>query len=382
MTLPDTPSEDSVTQDVVEAAEEPTEGAEGHSTEEASTDLEGSPSTEPPVDVEAVTPEEGEPASPEPIAEPEQKSGSSFVPLLLGGAVAAAIGYAVPTYLLPQGDEQVAALQAQVEALSTDVSANTASNAARADEIAAIAVPDIAPLTANLDALTAQVAELETRLAALEARPVGESGVSAGEIAALRNALSEQQAASAQLTADIEAMAAQQAAGLANAETEALEAARAAKAQAARQTLSVARDTGVGFAEVLADLEDVPQVVVDASDGIPTAESLQEPFADLARDALAKARSETAADGSAGGRLAAFLQAQVGARSVEPQEGDSPDAVLSRAEAAVRSGDFGAAVAEISALPEGAQAVLADWSARAQTRADVTAALDDYFAAN
>ncbi|MGB0440740.1 MAG: molybdopterin-binding protein, partial [Paracoccaceae bacterium] len=44
--------------------------------------------------------------------------------------------------------------------------------------------------------------------------------------------------------------------------------------------------------------------------------------------------------------LGAFLKTQLGARSLEPREGDDPDAVLSRMEAAAREGRFGDVEAE------------------------------------
>jgi hypothetical protein len=59
-----------------------------------------------------------------------------------------------------------------------------------------------------------------------------------------------------------------------------------------------------------------------------------------------------------------------------PREGDDPDAILSRVQAAVSSGDLETALAEISALPEGAQAEMADWIADAEARSAVTAALE------
>jgi len=68
---------------------------------------------------------------------------------------------------------------------------------------------------------------------------------------------------------------------------------------------------------------------------------------------------------------------QTGVRSLEPREGNDPDAVLSRAEAAVRAGDLGAALDEITALPDPGQAALADWAATAQTRADALGAMAD-----
>lgn len=59
---------------------------------------------------------------------------------------------------------------------------------------------------------------------------------------------------------------------------------------------------------------------------------------------------------------------QLGARSVTPREGDDPDAVLSRAEAAVVDGQLDAALAEIAALPETARAEMAGWEAAAAKR--------------
>ena len=85
--------------------------------------------------------------------------------------------------------------------------------------------------------------------------------------------------------------------------------------------------------------------------------------------------------GHAGRRLssrsaATFLTDQVGLRSVTPRSGDSPDAILSRAEAALRSGDLPQTLTELGSLPEAAQAPLSDWMDRARTRADAVAAAD------
>ena len=51
-------------------------------------------------------------------------------------------------------------------------------------------------------------------------------------------------------------------------------------------------------------------------------------------------------------------------------------------EAAVRAADWSAALTEIAALPEAAQAPLAEWQTAAQTRAAATTALSDFEAAN
>ena len=73
----------------------------------------------------------------------------------------------------------------------------------------------------------------------------------------------------------------------------------------------------------------------------------------------------------------AFLRTQVGARSLEAREGDDPDAVLSRAEAALARGDIAAALDEIATLPAVGQDAMADWVALAETRRTALAAAAD-----
>ena len=75
--------------------------------------------------------------------------------------------------------------------------------------------------------------------------------------------------------------------------------------------------------------------------------------------------------------MGGFLRRQLGARSVIPREGSDPDAVLSRAEAAVRDGRVADALREIDALPQGAKDAMQSWSADAKVRADAEAAVQD-----
>ena len=75
-------------------------------------------------------------------------------------------------------------------------------------------------------------------------------------------------------------------------------------------------------------------------------------------------------------RLAAFVRRQTNARSLSPQEGDDADAVLSRAEAALRDGDLGAALAELEALPDAAKPALSDWISAAEERRDAVSAVE------
>ena len=96
----------------------------------------------------------------------------------------------------------------------------------------------------------------------------------------------------------------------------------------------------------------------------------------VARKALSAVRV-TETEGSAGAnRIATFFANQLGARSVSPREGDDADAILSRAEAALRSGDLSAALSELSSMPDVAQSALADWQNSAQTRLEAKTAAD------
>jgi hypothetical protein len=119
----------------------------------------------------------------------------------------------------------------------------------------------------------------------------------------------------------------------------------------------------------------IPPVLADhAASGLPTLQSLRDAFPGVARAALDAARQ---ADMGASwtDRITAFLKTQTGARSLTPREGDDPDAILSRAEAALASGDLPAVLAELAVLPEAAKPALTDWLAQAQLRLDAAAAL-------
>ncbi|WP_210730605.1 COG4223 family protein [Roseicyclus persicicus] len=366
------------------------------------------------VDAETVPVEDAQPAAaaPEPARAPRPARGG-FVPLLLGGVVAAGIGYGAAYFdVLPTpgaSDDQSAAIAAALDAQS----ATLASLQARVEELAAAepVVPDmpqpvevdlspvldeIAGLSARLDAAAGSLTALTDRVTILEERPVFTGNLDADSAAALEAAaeleaeLAAQREAAEARAAELEAeaaaaaaaaeqAAADAAAAIAAAEAEAQAAAAEAAALAARAAaeaalgqVQVALETGAPFAEPLAAVAgaaEVPAGLAAAADsGVATLEALQEAFPTLARAALPVALQETAGEGM-GDRLGAFVMGQIGGRSVEPREGDDPDAVLSRVEAAVRAGDLPTALTEAAALPEGAQAVLAPWIADVEARA-------------
>ncbi len=353
---------------------------------------------------DAVPPPELEtPAEPAATRTVVERRGPGFAPLVLGGIVAAALGYfAANADLIPGlggGDDTAeidAALDRQSEALAALQS--------RIEELAAAepAAPpavDLAPVTDRLDALGARLDEnsgavqsLADRVSTLEERPVftgdvNEDAAEAAEaVAAMEEQVRAQEEEAARLAAEAEAarQAAEEAIAEARAAAEAAaaeaeaEATRAA-AEAALQRLRLAVADGEPFAEPLgavAGIADVPDALSAAADtGVATVEALQDRFPPQARAALPVALRETAGEGAMD-RLGAFLQGQIGGRSIEPRDGDDPDAVLSRAQAAVNDGDFASALDEIGALPEAAQAAMADWITAARTRVAVTQALD------
>jgi hypothetical protein len=103
---------------------------------------------------------------------------------------------------------------------------------------------------------------------------------------------------------------------------------------------------------------------------------VQAGFPAAARAALA-ASVQPDPEAALGDRMLAFLRAQTGARALTPRDGADPDAILSRAEAAMRAGDLDSALAELDSLPPDAAAALAGWRAGAETRAAAVAALAD-----
>lgn len=312
------------------------------------------------------------PASPPPAAAPARSP--SALPLVLGGLLAGGIGYGIATLQYPDQMGAISALEAQVGQLSADLAALPAAEAPDLSGIDAA----LADLGARIDALPGEISALEDRLATLERQPsadgtLQETALAAfeGDLAALRDQIAAMtDAAESQLDATR-----QEARAI---EENALAAARAATARAVLARVQAGLETGAPIGAALAELGDVmdapvPDALTTASDGVPTLADLQDAFPEAARSALATARALGADGEEGGGGLGAFLRNQFDVRSVTPRDGASVDAVLSRAEDALRNGRLSDALAEVATLPEGVRAELSDWTALAETRA---AALD------
>ena len=328
--------------------------------------------------------EPGEEVSSDAAAEPErevhpvpvpvavERRGSAFWPMLLGGALAAGLGFlAAQLDLFGERDPAL-----DVARLTTQV--NDQSERLATLEQATPVAPDMAPLEeirSQLDDISAAVEGFGARLTALEERPVsspdtGLDDAYARELAALQSSVEQQRA-------EIESL-------LQNAlsvEEATAQAAQTSAAQTALAQIIAAIESGQPYAEAITTLQandavDVPEALAAHADtGVATLAVLQAEFPDRSRAALAAARANDPeeAEGGFGG----FLRRQLGARSVAPRDGTDADAVLSRAEAAMREGRLGDALAEAETLSAAASAALEEWLANARARHDVQTAAAD-----
>ena len=392
------------TDDLTTEAEQAT--AEDSATTDEPGQVEAAPTEEPPEATEPSTDDSAEPGpTPEPAADPTpapqrviERRGPGFLPLVLGGVVAAGIGYgtAYLGYLpVPSDDTALVALSDTVDGQGTQLAAlDTRASGIEAQIAGLPEIPevDFSPLETQIADLNVTMQEMATQIAALEARPIlsgegtADEAAMAAAMAELQANLQEQQTANAALAEQIAAAAADAEARIAAAEERAQSRVGTATAQAALSQLRISVAAGNPFAEALNDVAanagvDVPDGLAAAAEtGVPTLEELQAGFPAVARAALPVALRETAGDDTMG-RLGAFVRGQVGGRSLEPREGHDPDAILSRAEAAVAAGDLTSALGELEALPEPARDQMAIWITEAQTRLAATEALDAFSAA-
>ena len=115
----------------------------------------------------------------------------------------------------------------------------------------------------------------------------------------------------------------------------------------------------------ISDLSNIsmpPALELGADQGGVDLKQLKQQFPSAARRALAASDPAQPASLSAA-RLGAFLKRQLNARSLAPQTGTSTDAILSRAEAALTSGDLSTVLAEIADLTPAPAAQMAAWKA-------------------
>ncbi len=341
-------------------------------------------SEEPAPDTTEAEPRPDQVAEDPAVAPPAARKRSGFgIALLLGvSALAVAVAWFDP--LNWRGEGNLPALQQEVAALKDALAAALTAQAGLEGRFAALeSKPAVVSATPESVAqLEERLASAEATLQALAAAPANADGsIPAASFAAL-------QAAVAGLKSDLAAMGSASGAVPADAVKAAVDAAmtnwitnEAAKAQAqldagraaaaralAVETIRAALTSGAPFAESLPALAgtDISKVLKDHADlGLPTLTVLAAEFPEAARKALDASLRASPDDPSLTGRLLGFLRVQTGARSLAPREGTDPDAVLSRAEAAVKAGDVTLALTELSGLPPDGLAEMAAWSDKA-----------------
>ena len=354
---------------------------------------------------DAAAPEPVRDTAPIPDQAPAQKvvvRKTGFWPVVLGGVVAAGLGSAATIWALPHlpagwlpeqaapqpavapapqvdtaaiRDEAVAAARAaaaeQVDALRAELAAQPEQDAAQAPAPAGPSPEDVAALRQQIEAQAARIEELAAR-PQIDPELAARVQTLAGQADTLEQQIqTAAQAAQAQINAaQAEAQRLQEAAA---------ETTRRAEAVAAVASLQTALDRGVTPDEARQTLEgagiEAPEALTRE---VPSLDRLQADFPEAARAALRTSLRQDSAAGN-GNLLTNFLRAQTGARSVEPREGTDPDAVLSRADAAVQEGRIADAVTEIETLPDDARAApaMAEWLAGATAYRDAQAALSD-----
>lgn len=348
-----------------------------------------------------------------PPAEPAPQRSGALLGGVIGAVLALGAGYAALRYgppdLLPLPDsasltesvatnaQEISALKAQIAELPAPVTVDPVlvERVAALEAAVASAKPAAAP---DLSGIESRIAALEAKVAALSEQPPAPAAAGTGALPAdAAQAIAALQAEVAALKsgggAASEAMSAQAAevkAQLEAAQSEAQKlaeasaaAAKAALAGAALSRLQAALDSGVPYEGALADLglDPVPEALAThAATGVPTLQSLTDSFPDAARAALeASLKAQMGAGWT--DRALTFLRTETGIRSLDPREGNDPDAVLSRAEAAVQDDRLAEALAELAALPPEGQAAMQPWVDQAKVRIAALAATTEIAAA-
>ncbi|MBV7379922.1 COG4223 family protein [Maritimibacter dapengensis] len=325
---------------------------------------------------------------PVPVASEGRGGSGAFIGFVLGGVIAGAIGFGAAQYVSggwpfdmtgSDAEDPVAqALDAQssdIAALQDQVSSNSEALGAlqgdtSLDDLGGQIRADIVATQSRIEELNGRLDDLAGRVSDLEKMPTGDSAEAAEAAAqAYERELAEIRE---MLDAELAALQAEQEEAQ-TLEVNAAEAAQAASARAAMSRIMAALDSGQPFEDALFDLTtstgtEAPEGLASvASEGVPTLGELQSAFPAAAREALDDA-IRGMVDAGEIGRGEAFLRTQLGTRSLEPQEGDDPDAILSRAEFALANGRIAETLDELAAMPEAAQPALADFIAAAETR--------------
>ena len=120
----------------------------------------------------------------------------------------------------------------------------------------------------------------------------------------------------------------------------------------------------------------IPKVLLDNSEGVVTMNYLKTNFPTVAHASLKASLKQTDESGL-GGKLLGFLKSQVTVRSLDAQEGNSINAILSRMQVALNNDDLSEAIRQSSDLNKTAKSEIKDWLLLAVKRQETVDAFSE-----
>ena len=120
----------------------------------------------------------------------------------------------------------------------------------------------------------------------------------------------------------------------------------------------------------------IPKVLLDNSEGVVTMNYLKTNFPTVAHASLKASLKQTDESGL-GGKLLGFLKSQVTVRSLDAQEGNSINAILSRMQAALNNDDLSEVIRQSSDLNGAAKSEIKDWLSLAVKRQETIEAFSE-----
>ena len=305
-------------------------------------------------------------SKPKPVVDDTQKSGSPWLAGFVGGAIGlgAAYGLAwlglwpVPPQTPMPADPRLAQFASTIPELETVTGTVQDELSTLTSRVGALetSLAEAPPTTGATDpAMAEQLAALSARLDELAAAP--QTGADSEAIAALEADIESLRAEAASANAQLSEARSQIAALTQSADESASADAATIRLPLIFSALESAFDTGRAFETELAALRQampdtlVPEAVAGrAAAGLPRPEMVAGQLQAALPDMLAGRPAN--ADAGWQDATADWFRGLVAMRPTGAVEGNDPDAIIARLEAAVDRRDFVAAAAELKALPE------------------------------
>jgi len=123
----------------------------------------------------------------------------------------------------------------------------------------------------------------------------------------------------------------------------------------------------LALAEISKKETQIPKALLDNSEGVVTMNYLKTNFPTVAHASL-KASLKQSDETGFGGKLLGFLKSQVTVRSLDAQEGNSVNAILSRMQVALNNDDLSEVIRQSSDLNGAAKSEIKDWLSLAVKR--------------